>query len=51
MKDARSKRKKTESFYMFSIYIEGGVCQMRKGDEAKKVLGVIVILLVIDSRI
>jgi hypothetical protein len=36
---------------MFTICIEGGVCQMRKGDQGKKVLGVIVILLVIDSRI
>lgn len=46
------REEKTESFFLCStIYIESGESQMKKGDKRKNVLGAIVILRVIDSRI
>jgi Na+-transporting NADH:ubiquinone oxidoreductase subunit NqrA len=46
------REKKTPNVFICSpLFIVGGESQIRKGDKRMKVLGVIVILAVIDSRI
>jgi hypothetical protein len=50
--DALSKEKNPKVFFICSTsYIEAGESQMRKGDKGMKVFGVIMLLLIIDSRI